>query len=401
MNNNSRGSLKFLDMVAAVGICMCLALIVISSSKNNRPYTRRFTCQNNLLQIGRGLLAFSNARNTFPNAGTFLDDPKVHRGDPRKSSILPAIHDPRADGGNSKALLRSWVVDILPYIDAQELYDGWNFQRDYLDTTTSPTTASNFQLASTMFGILRCPEDATAATGQGNLSYAVNGGFMRWPAVPISWNGSPQDGASNSGPPLQWAPAGADWRETQAIGKKLGVMFLGTHTGDQPWDIRTTPKDISDGASHTILAGENALVGYSPKGSPFSGKRETNWACPLPNFVMFIGSDDICRSENSAIGCLAGQLATTPRGIDGRGWRKSNLVGTHQNINFGRKMTVEGSFPFANSHHPDGSRFVFCDGSVRFLSDPIDGTVYSKLLTPAGESLPEAIRQLKLGGKLP
>ncbi len=37
---------------------------------------------------------------------------------------------------------------------------------------------------------------------------------------------------------------------------------------------------------------------------------------------------------------------------------------------------------------------VFCDGAVRFISQSIDGTVYSKIITKAGSRLPNYARQL-------
>ncbi len=43
--------------------------------------------------------------------------------------------------------------------------------------------------------------------------------------------------------------------------------------------------------------------------------------------------------------------------------------------------------------HRGGSYFTFCDGAVRFLSESIDGTVYAKLITPAGGRLPRAMTQ--------
>jgi hypothetical protein len=39
---------------------------------------------------------------------------------------------------------------------------------------------------------------------------------------------------------------------------------------------------------------------------------------------------------------------------------------------------------------------VFCDGAVRFIRDGIDGTVYSKLITPSGSKLPSNYLQLPL-----
>ena len=63
-------------------------------------------------------------------------------------------------------------------------------------------------------------------------------------------------------------------------------------------------------------------------------------------------------------------------------------------INFGQQnLTVQGESPYINSGHPTGTNFVFCDGHVSFLSDTIDGTVYAKLITPAGSRLPGSIRQ--------
>ena len=49
---------------------------------------------------------------------------------------------------------------------------------------------------------------------------------------------------------------------------------------------------------------------------------------------------------------------------------------------------MKGSFPFVSSGHPTGANFGFCDGAVRFISNTIDGTVYAKIITPAGSKLP-------------
>ena len=51
-------------------------------------------------------------------------------------------------------------------------------------------------------------------------------------------------------------------------------------------------------------------------------------------------------------------------------------------------LTLKGSFPYVTSGHPTGANFGFCDGAVRFLTSTIDGTVYSKIITPAGSKLP-------------
>ncbi|WP_422927213.1 DUF1559 domain-containing protein [Singulisphaera sp. PoT] len=396
MNSDPRLRMDIRELLVVIGIIALFIIQVVPAIRETRVGGWRANCQNNMRQIALGILAFENSEGSYPNAGTYLDDPAVHQGDPRKSSIFQVVSDPHGAGGNPRTHLHSWVVDILPYIDNQELYNAWNFRVDYLDATQSPDLPSNSMIASTVIGILRCPQDPTAVIGKGNLSYVANGGFARWPAMPFSWTGSDVDGAPATGPILHWTPPGADWKESQAVGHKLGVMFLGTHTGDQPWDIKTTPKDLTDGASTTLLVGENTLAGFSDGTSPYSAKRETNWASPLPNFAMFLGSDNICQSGALVNACLDGQLAPTPEGKDGPGWAKSNLDGTFENIGFGSTLSLEGSFPFIAGPHPRGSNFLFCDGSVRYIANTIDGSVYSRILTPAGETLPGEMRQAPL-----
>jgi prepilin-type processing-associated H-X9-DG protein len=378
--------MTLIDLMVLVLVVAVLMAIVVAALQNTRRcgVTSHVQCANNMRNLALALVNFSTSKNRFPNAGTFYDDPADHQGDPLKSNIYRAITDPGSQAGASGFWLRSWVVDILPYIDAQDMYNAWNKQEPYLGTVPSdPSMPCNAVIAATSVGILRCPQDLTAQPGQGNLSYVVNGGFARWHAVPVGWSGSTGDGKSTNGGVLQWTPSGGTWKDNQAICKKLGVMFLGTHTGDQPWDIATTPADITDGMENTLMVGENTLAGSST-GTSYSGGSPTNWACPLPNFTMFVGSDNVCHSGRSMTDCLGGQLRPGPRGESGKGWVRANQAGTFENINYGQALTVKGSFPFANSAHPGGSHFAFCDGAVRYLTSTIDGGVYAALITPAG-----------------
>jgi prepilin-type processing-associated H-X9-DG protein len=409
MDSSPRLGLRLIDlMVIVLLVGLMFGLLVRATQDGSGGGTRRTHCQNNLRQLGLGLLGYQNAKNRLPDAGTFFDDPAVHGGDPTKSTIYRAINDPASFANDPSPLRSSWVVEILPYIDNQELYNTWDRDRSYWDPrpngpalpsdgpkSNGVSEPSNAALASISIGILRCPYDPTTQPNQGNLSYAVNGGFARWHAIPVGWSAGARDGQSKNGPVLQWVAPGGTWQESQAVGRKLGVMFLGTHTGDQPWDIRTTPSDIIDGASQTLLVGENTLVGDS-RGTSYSGGLETNWACPLPNFCMFLASDDVCRSPRAENDCLGGQLRAVDTKTSGPGWARANQEKTWENINYGQTLTIEGSFPFANSGHAGGANFVFCDGAVRYISTTIDGTVYARIITPAGENLPAEIRQTPL-----
>jgi prepilin-type processing-associated H-X9-DG protein len=244
----------------------------------------------------------------------------------------------------------------------------------------------------TAVDILRCPDDCGSAGNRGDLSYVVNSGFARWYAIPVGWAGGTSDGQSANGDVLRWAPDGSPWQDSLAVGKKLAVMFLGSRAGNQPWDVRSGLADVADGATNTLLVGENTLAGFS-EGTPHSGGLPTNWACPFPNFVTFLGSDDVCRSPASETDCLAGQLRPLSPVKNGPGWKRANERGSPERVNYGVRLGVKGSSPFVSSGHPGGANFAFCDGSVRFLSERIDGDRYASLITPAGSTLPPALRQ--------
>lgn len=380
-----------LAIVAVLGLLLLLLVPALFSSRNGN--NRRIQCINNLRQLGLGLQFYLNNKNVFPNAGTYGEYPAaLTSGDPGDSVINDAFNGRFGrirTGTPDFGPLHSWVVYLLPYIDQQTLYNDFNLDRPYFDRGRpgdDPQRPTNWIISTTEIGILTCPDDGTVLNGAGNLSYVCNGGFSLWHAQghAYGWSGTRTGGTT--GPALDWG---------QSVATQTGVMFLGTHTGRAPWDYQTTPSSISDGASTTLLLTENTLAGASP-GNSFSGGMPTNWAGPHPNFVLFIGSDDVCtKGARTVPNCsTAGDLAPSSPQPDG--WARANRIGTFENINYGTKLTQEGSSPFPNSNHPGGVVVVMCDGSAKFISEAIAGTVWAKLITPAGGRLPAPYRQTSL-----
>jgi hypothetical protein len=117
----------------------------------------------NMRQLAQALIQYETMNGAFPNAGTFFDDPAAHQGNPLRSNIYKAVVDPGAFLRDPSPCRSSWVVDVLPYLDEQLMYNDWNREQSYLSTAQSgPSGPSNAGIVTTPMYILRCPNDSTA-----------------------------------------------------------------------------------------------------------------------------------------------------------------------------------------------------------------------------------------------
>ncbi len=411
-----RGGFTLVELLVVISIIGILVGLLLPAVQSAREAGRRTQCQNNMRQLTLGVLGLVTAENKFPALGVISDDP-TKNNPPAQSMYTPFNQgvdswvDPALTPDGAEVPMYNWVVEILPYIDQASLSNAWvrtgvdSYGHPvpvpfYYGLAITPGAPSNAKISSTALGVLRCPDDLTAVQGQGNLSYVANMGFSLWTALPFSWIGSPYDGGghatsygSTSGIGNGMFMGGEDWGTNVSVTRKMGLMFMedngnyGPQTS-MPWNVRNTPASISDGSSDTLMLSENTLAGLSTP-STYSKGISTNWAAPLPNFCGFMGGGSLCPLQN----CL--KVGLTPSGdVDGPGWAVANLVSSYTSVNYGQNFTIEGSFPFSNSAHPNGCNMSFCDGAVRFIKQTIDATVYSKLITPAGSKLPVAFRQL-------
>jgi len=384
--------IELLVVISIIGVLVGLLLPAVNAA---REAGRRAQCQNNLKNIGLGLTQFITSKNSFPNAGTFLDAPDPKTGASTTFKTINSIPGPLSAAG-----LRSWVVDILPFLDQQDLSNAWdptNPQGNWLNSTIAnqPPMAT---VAFTPLPILRCPDDISSQPGKPNLSYVVNGGFCLWPGDGVSnpaVTAYAGDSAGKSPPGFATITPGSSNEFSQQDLFKMGVMFLGTDY-NLPWDYKTTPSAITDGMSNTIMVTENTMAGYQGGGAAIG------WANPLPTFTMFIGTPHVCAGAStisSTVTCTG--TANVSGGVDWvgqTGWNHANAreTGNYDYINHGQNLSAKGTSPFPSSGHPTGINMLMCDGSTKFITATVDSTTFAKLITPAGSKLIPTIRQLPM-----
>lgn len=390
-----RSGFTLIELLVVISIIGVLAGLLLPAITGARSAARRSQCLNNMRQLNLGLQGFINSKNSFPNSGTFLEDPlAIKQNDPSKSvmnSILPTssgtVNLTIDTSTYAKGPGWSWIVDILPHIDNQDLYDQWDKKLAFTAPAKTGSNNSNSQISTRAIAILSCPDDLTIGQNAGNLSYVANGGFAILPfggnSVHLNPTGNPPAVATVSN--LKWGYS--DPNQFETLNRRMGLMFPGTSTGNASWDGKTSLASITDGASSTICITENSFAGFNAAAYGV----DSNWACPHPFNTSFFGSGQIAGTADVNLGSL--QALTG--GVEWTGWEKAKT--DTEGLNTGEKQqATDGKYPFPNSGHNGGVNVGMCDGSVRFITTGVDPIVWSKLITPQGSKLPAQIRQLPL-----
>ena len=357
LSKSNRRGFTLIELLVVISIIATLMALILPAIQSAREAARRTQCQNNMRQLTVAAIAYAEAhRGVLPSSGTYAGIDAVG-SDGIKDTIVPT---------------NSWVVDLLPYIDAQAIYDRWNFGIAF-------NAGSNVAVGQLSIEALACPNDQTAAGVNGGLSYVANNGIgdknvdVTVATTPLTF------GHSWAIEPLDWDGQSGITAPDYAVTKDTGVFWP---SFDLP-SLQSTVKSsqnigrIYDGAGYTIMFTENVNAGQNTAGLFQPSGGQGTWADPSVRSCGFIFPANAATAAYNNFGQMQNNVDSTIAN------------GTPFINKF--KDGPEGGAAYPNSKHIGIIVVSFCDGTVRTLDENIDRNVYTRLITPNGATKRTAI----------
>ena len=229
--------IELLVVIAVIGILVALLLPAVQQA---REAARRTQCRNNLKQIGLAALDFHDVYGAFPPA-RLRHQPKT---------IAEQVEP---DCGQDSM---SWLVRLMPYLDDRNAFHEWDFEKKFEehDEEVRHRPVPTFLCPSRRsMNNASAPDITTIITfpcGCGGLPQTITGGATGDYAGNL---GDPSPGATGEPTDFFWGGNG----NGILISSRAKCTEDGEPDGSLlEWKDRVAIRDLTDGASQTILAGE-------------------------------------------------------------------------------------------------------------------------------------------------
>jgi prepilin-type N-terminal cleavage/methylation domain-containing protein/prepilin-type processing-associated H-X9-DG protein len=322
------GAFTLVEMLVVIAIIAVLAGMLLPAIQMAREAARKASCANNLRNLALAVQQFDSSKGYVPASRTFLKIPS--RG-------TSSYHPPLVFNNSSAALHTvTWVHQILPYIERQDLYDLLQEElRNYSGGSYNPVEiiVQRGGNDGIKLSVMFCPSDELDGTKE-QASYACNSGLPDNIAIT----------------PTAGYAFGVDWDANGVFDNRM------QGTSDVSLKIyKTTLGRIPDGTANTLMLAENVDVEqWHLNGWGTQGEREFN--------LGLVWQDDV----------VTQQLNKNTGNVSSGGFSED--------------------FARPSSNHSAGFNAAFCDGSVRFLSESIAYSVYARLMTSEGRRYKQAGR---------
>jgi prepilin-type N-terminal cleavage/methylation domain-containing protein/prepilin-type processing-associated H-X9-DG protein len=219
----------------------------------------------------------------------------------------------------------SWVPYLWPYIEQNALYAQYDFTQGFYQPPNGGPTSSTSNLVCAQVKTYFCPVDrGSPAYWEGDAYYRSRGNYA------VNWGNTTDPG-----------PAG----------QQVCAPFSYLDGSTVPRPTKLT--DITDGTSNTLMMAEVLMA-------PGDASGDTR--------------GDVINNDR---GCFAFMTINQPNSIN------PDVI-----FSYGTITTSDPLMPYvlggntnhaARSRHTGGVNAVLCDGSVQFLTNGIDITVYGRL----------------------